>query len=320
MKEFWELYNEGFVGVAQGVGYPDSPRSHPDAMRNWHTGLPNVPNSQRGWLGAASDEQLADPGYLNSGVFVGDIELPFILNSREAIVPSLKRSGQLVYSKSTQFGSETDGELSRVWSSYDCSLLEFARQLTESSWEFSRRIEDATKSNSSSTAYPPIELAQNLRTVAQLIRAEVGFRIFVTELGGPSPGGFDNHANQRGNHAALLRQLSESIAAFMADLKKARLLDRVILMTYSEFGRTLAENGRRGTGHGAAAPVFLVGGRIKGGLVGAHPSLSDLDDGALRFSTDFRSLYATLLEDWLGIDSDPVLGRGIDRLDLVERI
>jgi len=150
-----------------------------------------------------------------------------------------------------------------------------------------------------------------------LIRAKVGFKIYVAELGGPSPGGFDNHANQRDNHAVLLRQLSDSIAAFVDDLKRDRLLDRMILMTYSEFGRTLAENGRHGTGHGAAAPLLLVGGRVRGGPTGTPPNLVDLEDGAPKHSIDFRNVYSTMLEDWMGINSQSVLGLEFSRLDLI---
>jgi len=151
-----------------------------------------------------------------------------------------------------------------------------------------------------------------------LIRADVGIRILHTELGGAGFGGFDNHANQRGNHGALLRQLSDAVAAFVEDLRKNRLLDRVLLMTFSEFGRTLKENGRRGTGHGAAAPMFLVGGRLAGGLIGPHPSLADPDDkGGLKFHTDFRRVFATVLDSWLGFDSLTILGDRYEAVDLL---
>ena len=156
--------------------------------------------------------------------------------------------------------------------------------------------------------YPDLGLARSLHTVAQLIRAELGIRIFYTELGGDGFGGFDNHANQRGNHGALLHQLSEATAAFTDDLRRDRLLDRVVLMTFSEFGRTVAENGRRGTGHGSAAPMFLVGGGIRSGLIGQHPNLTDLENGGTRHHTDFRSVYATVLDHWLGLDSQAILG------------
>jgi len=115
----------------------------------------------------------------------------------------------------------------------------------------------------------------------------------------------------------MLHQLSESVAAFIHDLKRDKLLDNVLLMTFSEFGRTVKENGRRGTGHGAAAPVFLAGGKLKGGLVGSHPSLTDLDNDALKCHTDFRQIYATALDNWLGFDSKAVLDEQFKTLDFL---
>ncbi len=179
------------------------------------------------------------------------------------------------------------------------------------------RLEALSRSASVRASYPAFGLAEDLRTIANLIRAEMGIRIFYAELGGGGIGGFDNHANQMGNHCALLEQLSESVTAFAADLSKDRLFDRVLLMTFSEFGRTAAENGRHGTDHGVAAPMFLVGGNLRGGIHGTHPSLMDLDDGALKHHTDFRSVYATVLEDWLQIASRSILGRQFARLKLV---
>jgi uncharacterized protein (DUF1501 family) len=168
--------------------------------------------------------------------------------------------------------------------------------------------------------YPDLPLAQSFRTVSQLIRADLGIRIYLVEQGGASPGEFDNHANQAVNHAVSLRELSQSIGAFCGDLAGHHLLDRVLLMTFSEFGRTLTENGRHGTGHGAAAPVFLAGGGVKPGLIGPHPSLADLDNDALKPHTDFRAVYATALESWLGIPAVPILGPGFSPLDVLARM
>ncbi len=197
----------------------------------------------------------------------------------------------------------------------DSPLLQFLRRADSDAHAKSERIEAALQTPGGD--YPPFGLARDLRTVAQLIRADIGIRIFFTELGGGGIGGFDNHANQLGNHCALLNQLAESVAAFIYDLKRDKQLDRVLLMTFSEFGRTVKENGRRGTDHGAAAPVFLVGGRVKGGLVGPHPSLTDLDKGALKVHTDFRRVYATVLDRWLGFESQPVLGGRFEPLDVL---
>ena len=202
-----------------------------------------------------------------------------------------------------------------VGAAHPTDLLQFLRQRTIDARAKNERIEAVLKTPAGD--YPSFGLARDLRTVAQLIRADIGIRIFFVELGGGGLGGFDNHANQLGNHCALLNQLAESVAAFVYDLKRDKQLDRVLLMTFSEFGRTVKENGRRGTDHGAAAPLFLAGGRVKGGLIGPHPSLTDLDKGALKVQTDFRRVYATVLDRWLGFESKPVLGGRFEPLDVL---
>jgi uncharacterized protein (DUF1501 family) len=150
--------------------------------------------------------------------------------------------------------------------------------------------------------------------MAQIIKADFGTRIFYTSLDG-----FDTHANQLGTHAALLNELSDSISAFHDDLTAAGHGDRVSLLTFSEFGRRVEENASLGTDHGAAAPIFIVGPVAKAGLVGDHPSFDKLDDGDLKFHTDFRRVYATLVADWLDCPAEPVVGTGFDRLPLFKR-
>ena len=159
---------------------------------------------------------------------------------------------------------------------------------------------------------PASGLAGKLKLVAQLIASELGTRIFFVSLGG-----FDTHARQAGAHQALLAELSAAVRAFFVDLKGHKLQDRVLLATYSEFGRRVKENGSLGTDHGAAAQMFVVSASGKGGLHGEHPSLTDLDRGDLKFHTDFRSVYATILKRWLDFPSRPVLGRDYPLLDFV---
>ena len=132
-----------------------------------------------------------------------------------------------------------------------------------------------------------------------------------------SLGGFDTHSQQAGAHQALLAELSGAIDAFYRDLEDQGLDDRVVLVTFSEFGRRVGENGSLGTDHGAASQMFVVGPHVNGGLVGEHPSLSDLGNGDLKFHTDFRSVYATLLENWLDIPAEPVLGVAFPMMEFV---
>jgi len=324
MHGFMRLFKEGHLSVVQGIGYANSTRDHVGAMHNWHTARPEEPNCQTGWLGRTIDRACRSEEAAVPGVFVGQTEQPFSLNAEQAVVPSIRSLRQCMLHTSPGPGGGQAyrrhllgaAELPRT--DADNPLLDFARRSTLSAYAVSRRIEEVARSGRQSSQYPAFGLAQTFRMVAQLIRAEMGIRIYHTEMGGGGIGGFDNHANQLGNHCAVLHQLSESVAAFLDDLERDKLLDRVLLMTFSEFGRTVAENGRRGTGHGAAAPMFLAGGKLKGGLVGPHPSLTDLDGGALKFHTDFRRVYATVLGQWLGFDSRAILGEQFEPLDLLQ--
>jgi uncharacterized protein (DUF1501 family) len=132
-----------------------------------------------------------------------------------------------------------------------------------------------------------------------------------------SLGGFDTHSGQRGTHTQLLSQLGATVRAFYQDLQAQGNADRVLVMTFSEFGRRVAENASGGTDHGTAAPMFLFGKPVKPGIYGQHPSLTDLDNGDLKFTTDFRSVYATVLEKWLGADSRAVLNGAFPTLAFV---
>ena len=308
MEAFSRLYKEGHLSILHGIGYPDSDRDHDGAMRDWHTAEPGNPNCQTGWLGRAADSVWHMNQKDTPAVFVGPIVQPFGLRAEHVIVPSIRSPEDLILDLKPA-GFQKDRAADK-----NDELLRFVAECRAKASANSRRIEAVTKPTAE---YPAFRLAGTLRTVAQLIRADVGIRIFFTELGGGGIGGFDNHANQLGNHCALLHHLSESLAAFVDDLERDDLLDRVLVMTISEFGRTLKENGRRGTGHGASAPIFLVGGKLKSGRVGSHPSLKDLDNGAPKFHTDFRRVYATVLDRWLGFESRLVLGRQYEPLDVL---
>ena len=156
------------------------------------------------------------------------------------------------------------------------------------------------------------ELGNQMRMATQLIAADMGTQVFHASIGG-----FDTHANQAGLHGELLGQLSHNVGSFLNEIETMGRGDEVIVMTYSEFGRRVHENGSVGTDHGTAAPMFLFGKGVKGGLHGEHPSLTDLEMDNLEYTTDFRSVYATVLEDWLGASSSAILGEQFSKLGLI---
>ena len=319
MKALWKLYQEGQLSILQGVGYPNSNRNHDTALRDWHTASPGDAACQTGWIGRAVDSVDRPDQADVPGVFVGPIARPFGLNAEKAVVPAIRNLEQLTLRTAPgSTGSASKKVLDAIQepSASGNPLVDYVRGSTLAAHASSRQVQDVLRDADRVGEYPPFGLADRLKMVAQLVRAKLGIRIFFVELGGGGIGGFDNHANQRDNHAALLRQLSESVAAFVRDVTQAGMLDRVALITFSEFGRMVTENGRRGTNHGAAAPMFLAGGAVRGGLVGEHPSLTDLDQDAQKPHTDFRRVYATMLESWLGYDSEAVLGQEYKPLDV----
>lgn len=325
MKGFKRLFDEGLLTVVQGVGYPNMNRNHPAAMRVWQTAEPEPSPDAAGWVGRIVD-RIYQPEVGNvPALFVGGMGLPEALRASRTSVPSVENAAQYTIEPRGARAGEPRRQLEQLAAVPRLAgadpLLKLLSRETAAAYAASQRVEEAiaqSTTRSSGRVYPRSALAQRLRDVAQLIRADLGIRVFYTEIGGNSPGGFDNHANQLANHGVLLEELSESLTAFADDLRRDRLLDRVVLMTFSEFGRTLAENGRHGTDHGSAAPMFLVGSRLRGGLVGRNPDLSDLDNGGLRSQTDFRQVYATLAERWLGIAGRSVVGESFPSLDLIK--
>jgi uncharacterized protein (DUF1501 family) len=191
-----------------------------------------------------------------------------------------------------------------------------ALELVASNWDNTARGVDVLSGTSekyqAAAQYPNNGFGKTLQQIAQMIASDVGTRVFYLQLGG-----FDTHANEKPSHATLMSQLADSLAAFQADLEGHGRADQVLTMSFSEFGRRVKENGSQGTDHGAAGPMFVLGTNVKGGLYGDHPDLSKLDDGDLRHSVDFRSVYASVIENWLGAPSQDVLGGSFDRLAFV---
>ncbi len=181
-----------------------------------------------------------------------------------------------------------------------------------SALEVSQRLAQSTQTYKTSVSYPGTSLAGKLKNIAQLIDAGLATRVYYVALDG-----FDTHSDQAAAHAGLMAHLGDALAAFGEDLSAHGQQDRVMTLVFSEFGRRVSENASRGTDHGAAAPVFLMGSKVVPGLIGKMPSLGDLEDGDLKFHTDFRRIYAALLENWLGWPSVPVLGEGFSPLKVI---
>ena len=317
MTGFKELHDDGLLATIQGVGYPHPNRSHFRSTDIWHSARPETEYTDDGWLGRALDVTAGRHEGDVPALALGTERLPLALVSSKVNVPTVRNLAD--YELQLGSGSESDrAERRRLIRRFadrpgpPGSDLDFLRRTARTALSSARKLQEVTSSYKPSTEYPGNGLAQKLKTIAQLIAGDFGTRIFFVSLGG-----FDTHARQVGAHQALVGELSSAVRAFYLDLKGHRLEDRVMLATYSEFGRRVKENGSLGTDHGAASQMFVLTPTGKGGLHGEHPSLTDLSKGDLKFHTDFRSVYATLLDKWLEIPATAVLGREFPLVDFV---
>ena len=297
-----DLMQDGHLAILQGVGYPNPNRSHFESMDLWHTA--HSPSRAEGWLGKTVDQfqGMKDP----RSVFIGRGVGPLALQSRNSIPLVVRRLEQLrLRDRETRMLLESLSEPAE-------KDPQIAAQVTASlraTLQADRQLSGAVASTGDAT-YPATSLAQDLQTVATLIRSNISARVFYVTLDG-----FDTHANQRNAHATLMRQLGDATKAFIDDLKADDLLDQTLVMAFSEFGRRVHENGSQGTDHGVAGPVFLAGGQIQSSLVGDHPDLDQLIDGDLQHAIDYRSVYATILERWFELPSRELLGEQFELLD-----
>jgi len=311
-----KLLEAGRLAIVQGVGYPNPDRSHFRSMEIWESARVESGALETGWLGRALDAHPTKPGADAMGVHIGKQALPLAFRSKRSDVPSLEGLEQYRLqlaggtSEKDAARASLDG-MARV-DRRDDALLGFLRRSTLAAYESSKRLEAIAQPAAGASKYPNYGLARRLELIGQLIKSGFGTRIYYTALDG-----FDTHANQLGTHSALLTELSASLGAFQGDLSAAGQADRVAVVAFSEFGRRVAENASGGTDHGAAAPLFVVGPVAAPGLVGIHPGLDKLDDGDLIHHTDFRRVYASLLQEWLGVEAAPIVGPGFAPMGLM---
>lgn len=310
------LFDDGLLGVVTNVGYPNPDRSHFRSLDIWHTASLQPETARDGWLGRVVDRAGAAGG-APPALHLDHEPAPLALRTQHVAVPSIAGLDALQLDDGAALARTIRAAAPIGDSGEPAAALDdllFVQRTALSSCANAQRIQDLPARGPTTVTYPGYGLATRLAQIARLIRADFGARIFFTSLGG-----FDTHARQALAHGPLLRELAESAAAFFDDLRGDRLADRVILMTFSEFGRRLAENGSQGTDHGAAAPLFVAGGACRGGIIGGPPDLAALDDGDVRHTVDFRSVYASLLADWLDVPAHAVLGEHFEPLAVFRR-
>lgn len=302
-----DLFNEGKSAVVQGVSYPSPNFSHFRASDIWFTGANSNQTLTTGWLGRYLDQEF--PGYPDKypntavpdplAVQISAIASTALLGPQQSMAIAIQNPDTFA----ALVGDKSVLAPGNVGNTPAAKNLSFIRQQQVSSVQYANQLKDAATKGKNLVTYPTSNsLADQLKIVARLIHGGSRTKVYYVSIGG-----FDTHASQTdatdktiGQHANLLKQVSDGIKAFMDDLKAQGTADRVAGMTFSEFGRRAASNGSMGTDHGSAAPVFVFGNGVKTQFIGQSPDLSNLDNGNLRMQYDFRQIYSTLLTDWLG--------------------
>lgn len=312
-----QMWGDGHMNIIRNVGYPDPNLSHFRATDIWVSGSDSNVIETTGWMGRFLD--LEYPSYASeppaSPVVVQIGTNQSLLFQGPATGMAMNISSTALFERLASEGKayETEGLPDTTWG----QEMAWVRGLANQSYTYAGAVQQASNNATNQADYPANNnLATNLSIVAKLIKGGLGAKVYMVSLGG-----FDTHANQLVNHENLMRNLAGAVTAFYDDLKYQGLSDKVTAMTFSEFGRRVSENGSNGTDHGTSAPMMIFGGGIKGGFTGAAPDLGNLDNSNnLRFETDYRQVYATLMSDWFGVPSDianQVFGASFGKLDLV---
>jgi uncharacterized protein (DUF1501 family) len=289
LKGFASMQQSGDLSVIQNVGYPNPIRSHFRSQEIWQTAPTNQEYLSNGWLGRYLDLQCKEHQH-TAGINLDSID-NLALKGEEPNSITIKDPNRF----RTKSKAENDGQLSNN------PQLDFVRKIANSVVEGSDDIQKAlAKSAVSDVIYPKTGLAKNFEWISKLIKGNLNSKVYYTSLGG-----FDTHDNQLAIHKNKLTELNDAVYSFYEDLKKSQQLQNVTIVVFSEFGRRVKDNGR-GTDHGTAAPMFVIGGNNHGKIIGNKPNLSDLDNVDLKHEIDFRSVYASLLQNKFNFDASKI--------------
>ncbi|MGF1453124.1 MAG: DUF1501 domain-containing protein [Opitutales bacterium] len=294
-----ELWKEGRMSIVQNVGYPNPNRSHFRSTEIWESASSANEDVAEGWIGRYFDHACsgAPEGSDPAGIHASSDLPPTFIGEEVHPVFGLGARGRGQDRRSRALLQEL--------ATLDTSANheDFLRHTMMDTLVTEDRIQTLLRKDKPEARYPGNGFARSLQNIAALIAAGLETRVYFARLGG-----FDTHARQLTRHNALMRTLSQGLAAFQRDLTARGLADQVLTMTFSEFGRRPSENSSEGTDHGTAAPLFVMGSQLQANLCGEAPDLALGENEDLRFSTDFRSVYATVLERWLAAPANPIIG------------
>lgn len=312
------LLKNNELAIVQGVGYPNPNRSHFESMDVWQAGDLRGAQTKEGWVARSGGHLQAQRGGVPA-LQVGPEKLPLALRGADKAVASINNQMPLQFKwGAANPKDENDRKkfliemVGQERPKKDESLLDFVQRQQLQTYSRLDELQKLLENRGQDGRFPQTPLGQKMQLVGQLIERGFGMRVFYMALDG-----FDTHSGQIAAHEKLFSELSGAIGALFNALKPNGHDKRVLVMTYSEFGRRIAENSG-GTDHGAASCLFVAGPGVKGGPVNKHPSLKDTDQGDLKHHTDFRRVYATILDGWLKIESKAILGEKFEHLEFLK--
>jgi uncharacterized protein (DUF1501 family) len=309
LKDVANIFHDGGMAIINSVGYPNPDRSHFRSMDIWQTASASNEYINTGWLGRYLDAQCVGCDKPTQALELDDV-LSLALKGNEQKGLAFKDPKRLYNISQAKYFKEINANHQNHHDEKPVDYLYKTMANTISSAEY---IYKQSQLYPSSTIYPATELGKNFKTISSLIFSDINTKVYYVSIGS-----FDTHVNQQNQQQRLFKEMNEAIAAFVKDLKINNRFDDVMLMSFSEFGRRVAQNASGGTDHGTANNMFLIGGGLKQkGMLNALPDLTDLQDGDLKHKIDFKDIYATILNKWLGADDKKILNKQFNFMDFV---
>jgi uncharacterized protein (DUF1501 family) len=307
LTAFKGLHDDGNLSIMNSVGYPNPDRSHFRSMDIWHSASASNEYVNTGWIGRYLDAQCKGCDKPTQALELDDM-LSLALKGTENKGLAFKDPRRLYSSSKEKFYKDINAAHTKTEETVDYLYKTMSETLSSADYIFQQ-----SKLHPSSQTYPNTSLGKDLKTISSLILSDINTKVYYVSLGS-----FDTHAGQEAQQKRLFDELNNAIKAFTTDMKSNGRFEDVLMMTFSEFGRRVSQNASNGTDHGTANNMFFISGGLKQkGLLNAMPDLADLNDGDLKHKVDFRNVYATVLNKWLGVDDKTILGNSFERMNFI---
>ena len=307
LPAFKELFDDGSLGILNSVGYPNPDRSHFRSMDIWQSASASNEYIYTGWIGRYLDAQCSGCDKPTQGLEIDDV-LSLALKGDKSKGLALRDPRRLYNASQEKFFKDVSASHHPAEETVDYLYKTMAETLSSADY-----IYQESKLHPSAAQYPNTQLGQNLKTIASLIFSDINTKVYYVSLGS-----FDTHINQQPQQQRLFTELNDAIKVFVKDLKDNNRFQDVCLFTFSEFGRRVSQNASGGTDHGTANNMFFISGGLKEkGVLNKMPDLNDLQDDDLKYQVDFKNVYATVLNKWLGADDAMILGKKFDSMNFI---